>query len=256
MAAAGDAPVRVALIPSDAQRQMFEAIAPELPKELGGGPAKTLSRGVQWGAIWAQLPPQTSVHLIIEAQDAANAKALQDVANKGLIWLRGNAKNLPLDVDALAGLAAPQVEGNRLVVTLDAANKSKELASAVLIPSLMRARQTAERVRSASNLRQLLLGAIMYANENKNAWPDKLEQIKPYMGDEKLFKAVMINPIRPEQTPGYTYRKPAGQGSARTIVMHETYTQWPAGGINVGFADGHVEWLRDEAFFKRSLEDK
>ncbi|MDB5303489.1 MAG: hypothetical protein JWM97_1038, partial [Phycisphaerales bacterium] len=54
---------------------------------------------MQWGAIWAQLPPQTSVHLIIEAQDAANAKALQDVANKGLIWLRGNAKNLPLDVD-------------------------------------------------------------------------------------------------------------------------------------------------------------
>lgn len=254
MAAAGDAPVRVALIPSDAQRQMFEAISPELPKDLGGGPSKTVSRGVQWGAVWAQLPPQTSVHLVIEGQNAANAKALQEVANNGLAWLRAHGQDVPLDVEALSKLAAPKVEGNRLVIALDTA-KTGELASAVLVPSLVQARQSAERIRSMSNIRQIELGTFMYANEHKNVWPDKLEQIKPYMGDEKLFAAVMTNPIHPEQTPGYTYRKPEGQGTPQTVVLYETYTQWP-GGIAVGFADGHAAWIASEQQFKRAMENK
>jgi hypothetical protein len=254
MAAAGDAPVRVALIPSDAQRQMFEAISPELPKDLGGGPSKTVSRGVQWGAVWAQLPPQTSVHLVIEGQNAANAKALQEVANNGLAWLRAHGQDVPLDVEALAKLAAPKVEGNRLVIALDTA-KTRELASAVLVPSLVQARQSAERVRSMSNIRQIVLGTIMYANEHKNAWPDKLEQIALYMGGEKAFAAMMTNPVRPDQTPGYTYRKPEGQGTAQTVVVYETYTKWP-GGIAVGYADGHAEWIASEQQFKRAMEEK
>jgi prepilin-type processing-associated H-X9-DG protein len=255
MAAAGDAPVRIAVIPSEAQRQMFEAIAPELPKELGGGPAKAVSRGVQWGAIWAHLPPDASAQLVIEAQDADNAKTLREIADKGIAALRDHAKDMPFDMDGLTKLLSPKVEGNRLVIALDA-GKSKELASAVLLPGLMQARQNAERVRSASNMRQLLLGTIMYANDNKNTWPDKLDQITKYLGDEKFLKTVMVNPQRPEQTPGYTYRKPEGQGGGRTVVMYETYTQWPAGGINVGFADGHVEWVSNEQQFKRMLEGK
>ena len=32
---------------------------------------------------------------------------------------------------------------------------------------------------------------------------------------------------------------------AETILLYETYDQWP-GGINMGFADGHVEHWRDQ----------
>jgi prepilin-type N-terminal cleavage/methylation domain-containing protein/prepilin-type processing-associated H-X9-DG protein len=45
------------------------------------------------------------------------------------------------------------------------------LLISILLPSLNRARETANRVKCASNLKQIGLAYIMYANENKGAFP-------------------------------------------------------------------------------------
>src|SRR4051795_7863506 len=41
----------------------------------------------------------------------------------------------------------------------------------ILLPSLSKARQSANNVKCQSNLRQVALGCIMYANENKDSLP-------------------------------------------------------------------------------------
>src|SRR5689334_10111279 len=45
------------------------------------------------------------------------------------------------------------------------------LLISILLPSLNRARETANRVKCASNLRQIGQAVLMYANENKGAYP-------------------------------------------------------------------------------------
>src|SRR3954471_19850393 len=41
----------------------------------------------------------------------------------------------------------------------------------ILLPSLSKARQSANNVKCQSNLRQIALGCVMYANENKDSLP-------------------------------------------------------------------------------------
>lgn len=45
------------------------------------------------------------------------------------------------------------------------------LLISILLPSLNRARETANRVKCASNLRQIGQAMLLYANENRQAWP-------------------------------------------------------------------------------------
>ena len=45
------------------------------------------------------------------------------------------------------------------------------LLISILLPSLNRARETANRVKCASNLRQIGQAILLYANENKGAYP-------------------------------------------------------------------------------------
>jgi prepilin-type N-terminal cleavage/methylation domain-containing protein/prepilin-type processing-associated H-X9-DG protein len=61
------------------------------------------------------------------------------------------------------------------------------LLIAVLLPALQRARDAANRVKCASNVRQLMMGMIMFSNENKAGWyvttasytADSLESVIP-----------------------------------------------------------------------------
>jgi len=49
------------------------------------------------------------------------------------------------------------------------------LLISILLPSLNRARETANRVKCSSNLRQIALAMIMYANDNKGLFPRSLD---------------------------------------------------------------------------------
>jgi len=49
------------------------------------------------------------------------------------------------------------------------------LLISILLPSLNRARETANRVKCASNVRQIVLAMIMYANDNKGIFPRSLD---------------------------------------------------------------------------------
>jgi prepilin-type processing-associated H-X9-DG protein len=106
-----------------------------------------------------------------------------------------------------------------------------------------------------SNMRQLLLGVIMSARDNKGQWPDDLSAIEKYLGGKEKAAAVMTNPARPQVKPAYVYVKPADANPANpgtTMVLYESHTDFGRG-VSVGFADGHVEYVSDRARFERLL---
>ena len=58
---------------------------------------------------------------------------------------------------------------------------------------------------------------------------------------------------------GYVYIKPPVtwdrlKNPDGTVLVHEAYEKWPAGGIWASFADGHAKRMIDETEFKKLLE--
>jgi len=108
-----------------------------------------------------------------------------------------------------------------------------------------------KRVQSASNMKQILLSCIMYAQDNKDQWPDSLQELT----QRRLARDTLINPRQPERENGYIYIKPSTPISPQQVVLYEAHDSW-GDGINVGFVDGHVEFIEKEYMFKNRLEDE
>jgi prepilin-type processing-associated H-X9-DG protein len=135
------------------------------------------------------------------------------------------------------------------------------LATSVLLPSLNRSRETANRVKCASNLRQIGQGILLYANDNKGQYPPDLAtlyksediQISAFIcpsGDTTIPPDIRNAP-RDKQASwitdhtDYIYLGKAMNNTAApdTVVCYEK-DQDHKDGMNLLFGDGHVEYLR------------
>ena len=117
-------------------------------------------------------------------------------------------------------------------------------------------REQTYRIESQSNIKQLLLGAIMWANNKTKEgapFPDNFDQL---MKDEDMSPQVLINPRHPETPVGYLYiRPPEGETApGERLMIYEKFTRFGQG-INVGFADGHAEWVSDERQFNKLRDE-
>ena len=78
------------------------------------------------------------------------------------------------------------------------------------------------------------------------------------MKDMDMSKERAVNPRDPQRTPAYIYIKPPPQKELhnpdRLVVVYEAHDPG-ARQIAVGFADGHVEVLNEDAF-KKAMEAK
>jgi hypothetical protein len=83
LAAAGDAPARMALVPSEAARKFIEQALPKLPDMFGGAETKVVSRGVAWASAAVTQKPDANARLTVRAADADHAKALFEAITKG-----------------------------------------------------------------------------------------------------------------------------------------------------------------------------
>ena len=133
-----------------------------------------------------------------------------------------------------------------------------------MMPSLNRARDAAQKVKCASNLRQIGQGIQLYANEHRGEFPDTFERLL-LNGDVDAM--VFVCPSsQHNRAPGadlptqaanlsagghlsYVYvgkgmsTASVGQKSDTTVVVYENLTNHSNAGINVLFADGHVEFI-------------
>jgi prepilin-type processing-associated H-X9-DG protein len=111
-----------------------------------------------------------------------------------------------------------------------------------------RAGELANRVRSAANMNRLLKACIRYAEDHHGEWPQTLRELASY----GVSNDILVDPQSPGREEGYIYMKPKNPVSPPAVVLYEAYDEW-VGGINVGFADGHVKFISDETVFKEHL---
>jgi prepilin-type processing-associated H-X9-DG protein len=137
--------------------------------------------------------------------------------------------------------------------------QSTALMASILLPSLNRAREQANRVKSASNLRQMGQAVQMFANENKGKFPQEIGQLP---ATQDLPADVFVNPRKGSPAPPAEAR--AGDAAAKWVRQNSDYVYVGAGkdyrmsadevlayekpeglndGINLLFGDGHVEFL-------------
>ena len=136
------------------------------------------------------------------------------------------------------------------------------LGMSFLLPMLnpLGSREPSLRLRCASNMKQIGLGAIMYANDKGGLFPPDLETIVEV---EDVSPSVLMCPMDSHDVPtgsttrailsamrtkklvSYIY---VGKGltlkaSDDTVVLYEPLSDHGDEGMNVLFVDGHVEFL-------------
>ena len=254
-AAAGDTAVQALVLPTDDARRVIDETLPELPKELGGGPSTAVTRGLLWAAAGVNAPPKLSLTVIVQSKDAESAKTLQGVIQNAVKALEKLPHARMVAFTKLAAALAPKADGDKLRLTLSA-EQVDTLVAESFGPAFIRARRLAKRATSAANINSIGKGVALYVTDNKGQFPPDLAALKPYLGP--AWKKMLTNPLRPDLEVGYVYVRPAVKLSdvkepANTIVIYEAHEKWGEG-INVGFADGHVQRIADQAEFKKLLK--
>ena len=127
------------------------------------------------------------------------------------------------------------------------------IGAGVLMPALARARQQARHVVSMSNLKQLGLATIMYADDHDGKFPESFEQMREYYRDSKILES----PQKPAgfDGPSYIYVKGhsrAAKSPATQVVIYEN-PEYLRDNIPAVFLDGHVERMT-QARFVEALE--
>lgn len=240
--ATSDAPVVLAgLLPDDFREEALRNMPPKMPQHLGGAATAPLVQGFQWGLAELRLQPSEQVRATIQMKDEVTAKEVEKIVRSQ--WVNeGMEAPFP-------DLMTPKAQGSRLTLALD----KQQVAS--LAPAVQQGRTRARQVQSMSQMRQLLMGVQLYAQDHKRAYPEKLEDLGRYLGG--MLPRMLTNPLDPQRRPGYVYLKPAGTVDAvkpETALIYEAWEKWPACGIAVGFADGHVERLTNEGQVREMIK--
>lgn len=252
--AAGDAPVRVVLVPTADSRRVIEEMLPNLPAAVGGGPVTAVTRGALWAAMSLHTTPAVAVHIVVQSQDAQAARALVGVIEKAF---QSAAENRQLGgeiagFEQLLVLLKPVVRNDRLIVELKG-EVVREVVDKVIGPPLGRARTLALRTASAKALLDIGKAIFTYSAKHNDRWPPDLPALvkEGYLKEHNL-----ANPSDPLRKNGYVYIRPSKnvtQVNPQQMLMHEAFDQW-GDGINVAYADGHVEFIEDQKEFEKLLK--
>jgi hypothetical protein len=260
-AVAGESAVQVAFIPPPHLVRFFDENMPILPKEIGGGSSKNVSRGIKWAALGIDAPPKMALRLTVQSADAAAAKSLKNTLTRALTTLGEDKplrKTLP-DYDKMIALVTPKIEENRLVLRLD----EKEMRSVFgpLLRQLMGAVWLNE---ASNNLKQLMLAIISDADSRMGVLPRNLTDktgkkillswrvaILPYLGQEALYKEFHLDEpwdsdhnkkLIAKMPPVFAGRIATLNEHGKTVLLAPTgeMTAWPGKTIvyPAWFADG------------------
>jgi prepilin-type processing-associated H-X9-DG protein len=153
------------------------------------------------------------------------------------------------------GLLKTRTVGNPLLSPLAWAD-SPILWLALGIPTLSGSEDAQDRITSATHLRQIGQGIMMYENENKGAAPPDLQTVAK---TQDLSADVLKSPFGPAKNGkdfvmvNYPNNK-FGPNAFEIVRAYDQAALEQGEGTNVLFADGHVDWLAPDNF-KRALDE-
>jgi prepilin-type processing-associated H-X9-DG protein len=133
--------------------------------------------------------------------------------------------------------------------------------ASILLPSLNRARETANRVKCGSNMRQIGQAILLYSNENKGKYPPDLATL---IKTQDITAEVFVCPSGNTALPNLAAMKPdeiakwvndnsdyvyVGRGmnstaGAEVVVLYEKPNAHGRQGMNILYGDGHVDFLQ------------
>lgn len=254
---AGAPPVElVAALIAD-QKRVIQELLPAVPPELGGGSSRELVESLAHVRLRAFLPPEPRVELFLAHGSASGAswrrvaeRARQEVlASRELERtlempaVRARAAEIRKLIGDLLTPAEGTAWGGQTTTFTLTTEQIRGAAGMMLSQALTNARSSANRAASASAIRKVLIGCLSYASEHANRLPAKIADAERYF-DKPVAEVMKIPGDAQGRT--YVYRAVPGELSklknpAATPVVWE-----PLGGgegVNVGFVDGHVEYL-------------
>ncbi|MBI3851836.1 MAG: DUF4190 domain-containing protein [Verrucomicrobia bacterium] len=138
------------------------------------------------------------------------------------------------------------------------------------LPALAKAKQKAQTINCANNMKQLALAVRIYAGDNTDQYPPAAtwcDAIQSTVGSAKVFQC----PSHPERRSAYAFNrnldgKKEGEINPRTVLLFESDGGWNGTGgseqlvahqhstrtVNVAFADGSVaQWPRSQLSSQR-----
>jgi hypothetical protein len=171
--AAGDTAVQAIVIPSDDHRRAAEELMPKLPKELGGGDAKKLVRGIEWVAIGANAPPKLRVTATIGTNSPQVAANIGDTIKTVLTSLAAQAEAGKAEPEIVKMLKSvtPKVDGDRLTLAVNDQRSNGVSLETLLIPALSQSRRKAQQSQSINNLKQIALAMHMHMDQHRTLPP-------------------------------------------------------------------------------------
>ena len=185
----------------------------------------------------------------------------------GLIFTPLGLVGLILGIIALSKRKSPNDPGKGMAITGVVTGGISLLLVpvclvSILLPSLNRAREAANRIKCSSNMRQIGLALKMYSNaERRGAYPPDLSLVaktQPITADAFVDPSGTATPatgpdwykqIANNGSPhcSYIYPYQAGwdeQMPSDVVILYEPLTNHSQDGVNVLFADAHVEFVR------------
>jgi len=200
-----DGVAQVAFAMSAEAKKIHEQVSPTLPAELGGGRIQKITRGLKWVSLSIGTGSKMPAKLMTEAaspQAAHDLKgfdllALQTLISQ-LLRIEGESDaGFDKRMKALLNVRDTAIEGSRLATQWDLATT---LLEALKVPESA----PAERVRSANNLKQLMLALHNYHDVHGRFPTDSRDKdgkpllswrvlILPYIEQDSLYKEFRLN---------------------------------------------------------------
>jgi predicted Zn finger-like uncharacterized protein/prepilin-type processing-associated H-X9-DG protein len=226
---------------------------PQMPQQPGGPQPPGAAQQIPYGG-YGQYQRQESNGLAVASLVCGIVGLLIPIV-PGIIAV-------VLGIVALNRTKDPRVGGKGLAIAGISVGGASMLFSlctlSVLLPSLNRARETANRVHCAANMRQIGQALLLYGNDNLGQYPPTLDLALTTQdisaevfccpsSNESVAPGATVQQQAASLTPGkhlsYVY-VPGGTTSSSTerVVLYEPLTNHDQDGTNILYGDGHVSW--------------
>jgi hypothetical protein len=217
-----------------------------------------LPADIRWAVLAMQSPPKESAEIWLQSVDAEAAVRVQSGLRQ-LLELLGKDPGSVRNADRLAETLVFKVQGDQLVTRLTGEQLGQVIKQDVG-PLLSETRLQGRRAEAANQIRRICQTIGFYASSHGQKLPTDLGVLVTELGAPP---AMLKNAQQPSRDIGYVYIRPCDTIQQLTgpqakglqlVLVHEAYDQWP-GGVQVGFVDGRVEYVQDEAVLKQLVEE-